>query len=139
MAKRKPDPALAGQLDMFGDWQSSTPQQIPTTMHTPKTVEPANVDNAQIRQAPNLPSPANDVSGLANPATCHLSHETMDTTLVTCPMIQAESQNFMIPEQPLIVPLRRAPRPSAIDSDFGLPVPWCEFGKASVGPVGHDG
>jgi predicted DNA-binding transcriptional regulator AlpA len=99
MAKRKPDPSLAGQLDMFGQWQSSTNQQIPTTLPTPQTVEPANVDKAQIRQAPNLPSPANDVSELANPATCHLFNETVDTTLVTCPMIQAESQNLMIPQQ----------------------------------------
>ena len=95
MAKRKPDPALAGQLDMFGQWQSSTPQPISTTLPTQKTVEPANVDKAQISQAPNLPSPANDVSELANPATCHLFHETVDTTLVTYPIIQAESQNFM--------------------------------------------
>jgi predicted DNA-binding transcriptional regulator AlpA len=76
MAKRKPDPSLAGQLDMFGDWQVPPPPPPPTkkfkaTHEKPVPVieiESANTDLAYAIEADSLPLAANDV---VKPAECN--------------------------------------------------------------------
>jgi predicted DNA-binding transcriptional regulator AlpA len=70
MAKRKPDPSLAGQMDMFGDWQlPPTPppptKKVKATDTTPvpaAEIEPANTDIACVIKAHIAPLPANDVA-----------------------------------------------------------------------------
>jgi predicted DNA-binding transcriptional regulator AlpA len=67
MARRKPDPALEGQMDMFGDWQIQQPPppreelapKGPTSAATP---EPAITDTPTESGVVSLPLPANDVA-----------------------------------------------------------------------------
>ena len=69
MAKRKPDPSLAGQMDMFGDWQSPPlpPPPIRKVKATHKKpmpaveIETANTDIACVIEDNCLPLAANDV------------------------------------------------------------------------------
>ena len=78
MAKRKPDPALAGQMDMFGDWQLPPPptplppppptRKVKATHKKPvpsiepaEEIETANTDLACATENPCLPLAANDV------------------------------------------------------------------------------
>jgi predicted DNA-binding transcriptional regulator AlpA len=70
MAKRKSDPSLVGQLDMFGDWQlPSAPPSPPTkkVKATPKKplpaieIETANPCIAYAIEDDSLPLAANDV------------------------------------------------------------------------------
>ena len=68
MAKRKPDPSLAGQMDMFGDWQSPPPpppiRKVKATHKKPMPaveIETANTDIACVIEDNCLPLAANDV------------------------------------------------------------------------------
>ena len=66
MAKRKPDASLAGQLDMFGDWQAPKPPSKNTVAinELPPGIsrKPANSDPiAQVDQA-SQNMPANDLT-----------------------------------------------------------------------------
>ncbi len=66
MAKRKPDAALAGQLDMFADWQlpeQSTQTRTLTSEPPPSiSLQPANSDHGVQLEAVSPAVPANDVT-----------------------------------------------------------------------------
>jgi predicted DNA-binding transcriptional regulator AlpA len=65
MAKRKPDTSLAGQLDMFGDWQAPKPpsQNTIVTNEPPLAIsmKPATPDPVTQIDAANRSTPANDI------------------------------------------------------------------------------
>ena len=68
MAKRKSDPTLVGQMDMFGDWLGSTPSSSVTKMATlilppSSTIKAANIDTAPTSETAASLSPANDALG----------------------------------------------------------------------------
>jgi predicted DNA-binding transcriptional regulator AlpA len=78
MAKRKPDASLAGQLDMFGDWQAPKPLSKNTVPLSKNTVvisdpppciimEPANSDPAAQIDAASQSMPANDLNASPEP------------------------------------------------------------------------
>jgi predicted DNA-binding transcriptional regulator AlpA len=66
MAKRKPDASLAGQLDMFGDWQAPKPpsqntvviKELPPSM----SMTPANLEPIAQIEAASQSVPANDLN-----------------------------------------------------------------------------
>jgi predicted DNA-binding transcriptional regulator AlpA len=66
MAKRKPDAALAGQLDMFGEWQAPKPpsqnklviNELPPSM----SMKPANLEPIAQIDAASQSVPANDLN-----------------------------------------------------------------------------
>ena len=66
MAKRKPDAALAGQLDMFADWQlpeQSTQTRTITSEPPPSAcLQPANSDPVTQNVAATQAVPANDLT-----------------------------------------------------------------------------
>ena len=66
MAKRKPDASLAGQLDMFGDWQAPKPplqSMVATSELPPNTcLQPANSDPVAQNVAATQAVPANDLT-----------------------------------------------------------------------------
>jgi predicted DNA-binding transcriptional regulator AlpA len=66
MAKRKPDASLAGQLDMFGDWQAPKPvSQTTVEISEPlksACLQPANLDPVAQIEAATKAVPANDLS-----------------------------------------------------------------------------
>jgi predicted DNA-binding transcriptional regulator AlpA len=65
MAKRKPDASLAGQLDMFGDWQAPKPvsQTTAEISEPPKSacLQLANLDPVAQIEAATKAVPANDL------------------------------------------------------------------------------
>ncbi|WP_085341053.1 helix-turn-helix transcriptional regulator [Aquidulcibacter paucihalophilus] len=65
MAKRKPDASLAGQLDMFGDWQAPEPPSQNTVVinELPPSliVKPANLEPIAQINAASRSVPANDL------------------------------------------------------------------------------
>lgn len=65
MAKRKPDASLAGQLDMFGDWQAPKPPSQNTVVinELPPgiSIKPANSDPVAQIDAVSHTLPANDL------------------------------------------------------------------------------
>jgi predicted DNA-binding transcriptional regulator AlpA len=65
MAKRKPDASLAGQLDMFGDWQAPKPPSQNTVvmneLPTKISMQPANLDPVAQIDVASQSVPANDV------------------------------------------------------------------------------
>jgi predicted DNA-binding transcriptional regulator AlpA len=71
MAKRKPDAALAGQLDMFGDWQVPVQSTQATTLTSEPppniSLQPANCDPGVKLEAVSPPVPANDVTSPPEP------------------------------------------------------------------------
>jgi predicted DNA-binding transcriptional regulator AlpA len=66
MAKRKPDASLAGQLDMFGDWQApASPSQTKVVISEPPPsacLQPANPDPVAQIEVANKALPANDLA-----------------------------------------------------------------------------
>lgn len=66
MAKRKPDASLAGQLDMFGDWQApKPPSQNTVVLDEPPpgiSEKPANSDPVPQIDAASPSMPANDLT-----------------------------------------------------------------------------
>ena len=66
MAKRKPDASLAGQLDMFGDWQALKPplQNTVVINELPPgiSIKPANSDPVSQIDAASQSMPANDLN-----------------------------------------------------------------------------
>ncbi len=66
MAKRKPDASLAGQLDMFGDWQApKPPSEITVVINEPPpgiSLQPANPDPVAQIGAATKALPANDLT-----------------------------------------------------------------------------
>jgi predicted DNA-binding transcriptional regulator AlpA len=66
MAKRKPDASLAGQLDMFGDWQAPKPvSQTTVAISEPPPsacLQPANSDPVKQNVAATQAVPANDLT-----------------------------------------------------------------------------
>ncbi len=66
MAKRKPDASLAGQLDMFGDWQAPKPplQNTVAISEPPPSIsmKPANSDLVAQIDAVSQSLPANDLN-----------------------------------------------------------------------------
>lgn len=72
MAKRKSDPALAGQLDMFGEWAAPSAMPIQPKPVTKKSapIETPNAVNPDLNsngEAAILPLPANDVVDQVEP------------------------------------------------------------------------
>jgi predicted DNA-binding transcriptional regulator AlpA len=66
MAKRKSDPALAGQLDMFGEWAAPSatlirPKPVTKKSAPIETPNPANTDLNNNCETAIMPLPANDV------------------------------------------------------------------------------
>ena len=65
MATRKPDASLAGQLDMFGDWQAPKPPPQNTVARNELppgiSMKPANPDPVTQIDAANQSVPANDL------------------------------------------------------------------------------
>jgi predicted DNA-binding transcriptional regulator AlpA len=73
MAKRKSDPTLAGQMDMFGEWAapSAAPIQLEPVSKKSVPIEgpnPANTDLISNGETSILPLPANDVMDPIEPA-----------------------------------------------------------------------
>jgi predicted DNA-binding transcriptional regulator AlpA len=72
MAKRKPNTNLAGQLDMFGDWQAPEPpsQNTIVTNELPLAIsmKPANSDPVTQIDAASQSVPANDLDPLEESA-----------------------------------------------------------------------
>ncbi|MCZ8195830.1 MAG: helix-turn-helix transcriptional regulator [Hyphomonadaceae bacterium] len=66
MAKRKPDPSLAGQLDMFGDWQAPKPPSQSTVVINERPpairMKRANSDPVAQIDAASQSMPANDLN-----------------------------------------------------------------------------
>ncbi len=66
MAKRKPDANLAGQLDMFGDWQPPKPQSHDTVakneLRPGISMKPANSDPVAEIDSASQNIPANDLN-----------------------------------------------------------------------------
>jgi predicted DNA-binding transcriptional regulator AlpA len=66
MAKRKPDSSLAGQLDMFGDWQAPKPPSQDTVekneLPPSISMKPANSDLVARIDAVSQSQPANDLN-----------------------------------------------------------------------------
>ena len=66
MAKRKSDASLAGQLDMFGDWQAPEPpsQSMAVKNELPPSIsmKPANLDPVAQIDAASQSMPANDLN-----------------------------------------------------------------------------
>ena len=66
MAKRKPDSSLAGQLDMFGDWQAPEPPSQNTVVKTEPppsiSMKPANSDLVAQIDAVSQSLAANDLN-----------------------------------------------------------------------------
>ena len=66
MAKRKPDASLAGQLDMFGDWQAPKPPSQNTVVKTELppciSMKSANSDPVAEIHAASQNIPANDLN-----------------------------------------------------------------------------
>lgn len=66
MAKRKPDARLAGQLDMFGDWQAPQPPSQSTVVlnELPPGISMKPANSATVAQVDNVSqsAPANDLS-----------------------------------------------------------------------------
>lgn len=66
MAKRKPDASLAGQLDMFGDWQALKPSSPNTAvineLPTKISMKPANSDSVAQIEVASQSVPANDLN-----------------------------------------------------------------------------
>jgi predicted DNA-binding transcriptional regulator AlpA len=129
MAKRKSDPTLAGQLDMFGEWLGQTPSLSVTKMASlilppSSSIEGANIGSASANKTAATLSPANDASEKPIIANQLNQYEIVETSLSTpCVTAIFESQSLGPPDR------QSMPNQTWLDDEWWTTSMVCSFLK----------